>query len=77
MIVPQKSLEAYKSTKPWSDFGTITSIETTGIESIIDNTESPEYYNINGIRIANIDTVQKGQILIMKQGNNTKKIIVK
>ena len=35
LIVPESALQAYKTTKPWSDFGTIKAIEgTEGIKSV-------------------------------------------
>ena len=34
MIVPESALQAYKTTEPWSGFGTIKSIETEGIKSV-------------------------------------------
>lgn len=37
LYVPEKLLETYKSTAPWSDFGTIKSIESNGIEQVYED----------------------------------------
>ncbi len=53
--VPASSIESYRSTFPWSEFGTIVDIESTGIETVTSDKSqvtSDEWYNLNGIRVA-------------------------
>lgn len=49
--VPAVALEAYKTTFPWSGFGTIVPIETDGIAAPIAGAASSEIYNIHGQRL--------------------------
>jgi hypothetical protein len=72
--VPASAIETYRSTKPWSDFGTIVAIESTGLEEIdngklaMDN--SSPLYNLQGQQVSH---PVKGQIYI-KAG---KKVVVR
>ena len=72
--VPASAIEAYRSTYPWSSFGTIVAIESTGLEEIdngkltIDN--SSPLYNLQGQQVSH---PVKGQIYI-KAG---KKVVVR
>lgn len=72
--VPASAVELYRSTKPWSDFGSIVAIESTGIEEI-DNREltidnSLPLYNLQGQQVS---YPMKGQIYI----KNGKKVVQK
>ena len=44
----------------------------TGIDAVISDTESAEYYNLQGLRVEN---PQKGQLLIKKSGSKIEKVI--
>lgn len=52
LIVPSESLEAYKSTKPWSNFFTIIGRDFSSIAdvTISDNSEVDYYLNATGLR---------------------------
>lgn len=41
LYVPEKAIEVFKSSAPWNEFGTITSIESNGIEQLHDNKLAP------------------------------------
>ena len=54
LYVPASAIEAYKTTEPWSYFGTIKSIDTTeGVESVKDRVISIQsasgFVNISGL----------------------------
>ena len=54
LYVPASAIEAYKTTEPWSEFGTIKAIDTTeGVESVKDRVISIQsasgFVNISGI----------------------------
>ena len=54
LYVPASAIEAYKTTEPWSDFGTIKAIDTTeGVESVKDRVISIQsasgFVNISGL----------------------------
>jgi len=56
LYVPKESIDAYKSTSPWSSFGTILPITPTVVESLIADEVSDEagytaIYDINGRRL--------------------------
>ena len=70
--VPASALEVYRSTKPWSEFGSIVAIEGTGIEQVTwdkSQVTSEEWYTLEGIRVAQ---PRKGIYI-----HNGKKIILK
>lgn len=51
LYVPQNSIDAYSTTYPWSEFGTIKEIKgnDASIESILDKVSEFKVYSINGI----------------------------
>ena len=54
LYVPASAIEAYKTTEPWSDFGTIKAIDTTvGVESVKDRgiaiQSASGFVNISGL----------------------------
>ena len=54
LYVPASAIEAYKTTEPWSDFGTIKAIDTTvGVESVEDRgiaiQSASGFINISGL----------------------------
>lgn len=79
--VPAASIEAYRSTEPWSQFGTIVAltdedISPTGIEFLME--DGPNYpvgtYSIDGKRL---QKEQRGLNIIRKKNGKTIKRIVK
>ena len=75
--VPAESIEDYKATAPWSRFGNIVPLteEETGIENIeAENANSNDapVYNINGMKMQDVDNLPKG--IYIKGG---KKFIIK
>ena len=73
--VPATSINAYRKTVPWSQFGNIVPIEETGIGNV-------EYRNedVNGIYSLSGQTQQelnKGLNIIRKKDGTTKKLIVR
>ena len=79
--VPAASIEAYKKTNPWNEFGTIvplTDEELTGIDRLtMDNgqsTTSEGVYDLNGRRRVQI---QKGVNIVRQSNGSVKRIMVK
>ena len=75
--VPAESIEDYKTTAPGSRFGKIVALteEETGIENIeAENANSNDapVYNINGMKMQDVDNLPKG--IYIKNG---KKFLVK
>ena len=76
--VPAGTIEDYKTTAPWSSFGTIVALtdeEITGVEEIEAedaNSNDAPVYNINGMKMQDTDNLPKG--IYIKGG---KKYIVK
>ena len=78
IYVPSNSIDAYKTAKVWSKFGTILPLPS-GDPSGIDNVKAQQeikkdYYNLRGIRSFN---KQKGIIIIKMSDGTTKKVVVK
>ena len=75
LIVPQESLDAYKTANRWKDFANIEAIgTTTGIGSIEAEGPSAEYYRLNGQRVYGAPSPG---IYLRRQGNSTTKVLVK
>ena len=77
--VPTAAMKYYKTTEPWSSFGKIVALteeeEETGIENIeAENANSNDapVYNINGMKMQDVDNLPKG--IYIKGG---KKFIIK
>ena len=79
LYVPAVSVEEYKSTKPWSDFGTIVGLTGDNIREInneqltIDN-KVIAIYDLNGHKLA---TPQKGINIIHHSDGSSKKVLIK
>jgi len=76
--VPDSSLEDYKSTSPWSEFGTIVALTQDEIDAIGDVKEEvateKEHYDLQGRMIAK---PQKGINIIRYSDGTTKKVLIK
>ena len=76
--MPENSIEAYKATAPWSNFGNIVALtdETpTGIESIRNAQMHNEgIYDLSGRKLTRM---QKGINVIRMKDGNTRKVLVK
>ena len=74
--VPQASLEAYKTTAPWSGFGTIVPLtdEETGIESVTTEKKAESFFTLDGRAV---DSPQKGVNIIRMEDGKTKKVLVR
>lgn len=76
--VPASSINLYKSTKPWSDFGNIVALTEDDETGIIAATEEPteqkQYFTLDGKRISN---PQKGVNIVRMPNGRTKKMINK
>ena len=75
--VPASSLELYKTTKPWNEFGSIVALteEETGIETTsISNNDVQSYYSLDGKRL---DAPQKGINIVKLANGQTKKVVIK
>ncbi len=66
--VPAASIEAYRTTAPWSEFGTIVPVTATGIANV-GNVKDEERFDLQGRRVSN---PQKG--IYIKEG---RKILIK
>ena len=75
--VPAASIELYKATEPWKNFGHIGPLsesELTGINAIAVNVTNCKIYTLNGKQV---DTLQKGVNIIHYPDGSTKKVFVK
>lgn len=70
--VPASAIELYRSTSPWSDFGSIVAIEGTGIEQVSSDKSqvtSEEWYTLEGIRVAQPRKgvyIHNGKVVVIK-----------
>ena len=78
LSVPQGSIESYRQASQWKDFFFI---EVSGVEDIItdqnDNQLPIEIYNIDGIMVGQKTEGLIPGLYFLRQGNKTKKILVK
>lgn len=74
--VPEASLEAYRTTAPWSGFYNIVAITPTGINSpmVKQLPVLAEYFDLNGRRTSQ---PQRGVNIVKMNDGTTKKIVVK
>ena len=75
--VPEVSIDLYKATKPWSDFGTIVPLkDEDAIEDVKANENALEadYYDIHGIKMAK---PQKDIYIIRHSDGTTRKVLIK
>lgn len=71
VYVPESSIESYKEAEEWKDFTNFLPA-VTGIEGVEMQAAPAEYYNLQGIRVAE---PKEGAIYILRQGNKTSKVI--
>jgi len=75
LIVPEETINDYKATAPWNEFGTIKTIESTSISDVP--------YNITTINaIIDLDgketnQLNKGINIVRTEDRKTKKVIIK
>ena len=76
--VPASSLELYKSTSPWNEFGNIVALteeDETGISAATEEpTEQKQFFSLDGKRICN---PQKGVNIVRMPNGRTKKEMIK
>ena len=75
LYVPEASLDSYKTTSPWSGFGTILAIKSSGIETNTVGTSATvdAIYNLEGKRNGGI----KSGMNILRMSNGTTRKIMK
>ena len=75
LYVPEASLNSYKTTLPWRDFGTILAIKSSGIEANTVGTSATvdAIYNLEGKRNGGI----KSGMNILRMSNGTTRKIMK
>ena len=75
LYAPEASLNSYKTTSPWSDFGTILAIKSSGIETNTVGTSVTvdAIYNLEGKRNGGI----KSGMNILRMSNGTTRKIMK
>lgn len=73
--VPKASLEAYKTTAPWSDFGTIEAIEDeNALDVVLPDNGKKQYYTIDGKQSV---TSSNGFYIIKNEDGSVQKVMVK
>ena len=79
--VPASSIDAYKNTAPWCDFGNIVALTNEGSDSssiVLTNSDSStypvNYFNLDGKRIPK---PQRGLNIIKMSDGTTKKMFIK
>ena len=74
LYVPEASLASYKTTYPWSGFGTILPLESSGIESCTIGTvaDVKAVYGLDGKRC---DGMKSGMNIIRMSNGTTRKIV--
>lgn len=74
LYVSESIINDYKSTTPWSYFGTISSLTDTGIDNLTNKTETYNFYLLDGKKIRN---KKKGVNIIQTADGTFKKIIIR
>ena len=74
LYVPESSLDSYKATSPWSSFGTILPISTTGIGEIATDGDAciDAIYDIEGKRG---NGISRGLNIIRMSDGTTRKVL--
>ena len=74
LYVPEASLNSYKTRSPWSGFGTILAIKSSGIETNTVGTSATvdAIYNLEGKRIGGI---KRGMNILRMSDGTTRKIM--
>lgn len=70
LVVPQGCVAAYKAANIWKKFTNIEEATSTGVETIVTDSESPVYYDLQGRRV---DNPTEG-LYIRVQGNKATKV---
>lgn len=75
LYVPSSAVDAYKETDPWKNFMNIMGINPTRIESINNIQHEPvSYFSLDGRQI---NSPKSGTVVVKKQGNRMKKVLIK
>ena len=74
LYVPKQSIDAYKTTDPWSDFVNVVALEDTGIEGKpTDNAPRVDaVYDIDGRRT---DSMKRGLNIVRMSDGTTRKVM--
>ncbi|MDO5771376.1 MAG: hypothetical protein Q4Q28_04460 [Bacteroidales bacterium] len=74
LYVPEASLESYRVTSPWSDFGTIKPISPSGIDDINASKEATidAIYDLDG-KVSS--TTSRGIKIVRMSDGTTKKVL--
>lgn len=71
--VPKESVSLYQTADVWIDFWNINGVEFSGVEeTLADDTEEAEYYNLQGVRVVN----PSSGLYIKRQGGKTSKVVL-
>ena len=75
LYVPSSAVVAYKEKEPWKYFKSIVEINPTSIEFVSTSKQEPvSYYSLDGRKI---DSPKSGTVVVKKQGNRMKKVLIK
>ena len=78
LSVAKGGLDKAYETEPWMYFVNIEESNTSGVDDIeVDGNEAVEVYNLNGIKVGESTAGLAKGLYIVKQGSETRKIIVK
>lgn len=85
LYVPLEAIEKCRVTEPWCNFKTIKAYDLSDAEEIVSDMNSKsintslskEYYNLNGIKVADSTDGLTPGIYIMRQGSKSSKITIK
>ena len=69
-MVPDSSVNSYKSAYVWKDFGNVSDVETINVD---DNAVEVERYNINGVKLS---APQVGVNIVKMSDGSVKKVVV-
>ena len=70
LMVPDSSVNSYKSAYVWKDFGNVSDVETINVD---DNAVEVERYNINGVKLS---APQVGVNIVKMSDGSVKKVVV-
>lgn len=80
LYVPKSALDRFHNTMPWKLFHNIEAYDFAGLDEVMADAitnNSIEVFNLNGMKVSdNTNSLPQG-IYIMRQGNITKKILIK
>ncbi len=77
LIVPDESLQLYRTTYPWRNFYNISTTNESGIKNteISVNNQDVEIYTLSGLRITDKSNLSPG-IYILRSGSKVKKTVI-